>query len=901
LPAPSAITFPQQIHVNAFSIDSLDPATILVATSIGLFGTNGAGQLWGQRNTGLNVSGSGYVSVVNVFYNPVNPLVAYAVTSGPSYLFASSDAGNTWRLLEPSYPGEPLEPKFTYSPNLASTITTDGSTLYAINGNGTLLASLDGGTSWIKLMSGFFAPVSIQVDPSNPSTLYVLDSRTLHKSTDGGATFANIKTTVFPRSLAVDANGAVYVGADNPPIYVSTDGGATFSPVPNLTGSSIPTLSVSGNNVYVGTPSPSTPFVIKLDPSGQTTLFSTFLGGSSYDTITGLAVDAQGDAVVGGIKNSSDFPLTTPPSSGKNAGFITKLSADGASLIYSIATVGLVQAVALDPVGNVLATGQVSGAVLATTPSAFQTSVPSTPCNRPSVTLFGPAIQTGNAFVSKISADGQSILYTTYLTGSCGSYGSGITADSAGDAIVTGNTTSANFPVTAGSYQSAFPGPADKTTYPGGILTAGFVSILSPSGDKLLAGTYLGGGYSTQAASSLVDGSGNVYITGSTQGFASGATPGAYQTKFVDQCIPTVNIGPGPPYTGTADAFVLKLDPALSTARFLTYLGGGCNDSGRQIALDSSGNVWVTGTTVSSDFPVSQPFESSGISSSAIPGFVSELSADGSQLLFSSFSQTWALASGRGSIYLAGSSGPSALVGKLDPAQSSTVSIDSISPVVVFPPPWVQFYGGVAPGQLIRIIGHNLGPTTKISGQADASGHLPFILGNTIVFFDNVAAPLFSVSATEIVCFVPFEAAAQARVSVSFNGQSSAPVLTGIVGSSPQVLSIVNQDGSANSADHPAKPGSVITIYVTGLGQTSPPGADGLMNSSPLPVPIAPVTVYFPATPSSATPKLVSAAPGMPAGMSQVIVQLPAMLIPVATQPVAISVNNTYAQIYTAQ
>src|SRR6185369_11817198 len=164
LPIP-VTTFSPTPTVNSFSIDAFDPATILVATTTGLYGTDSGGQFWGARTAGLNVSASGYVSVASAFYNPGNPLIAYAVTSGPSYLFASSDAGNTWGRLTPSYPGEPPAPTFTFSPNLAASLTPDGSTLYCIDGNGTFLKSTDGGDSWTKLSDGFFAPLSIQMDP----------------------------------------------------------------------------------------------------------------------------------------------------------------------------------------------------------------------------------------------------------------------------------------------------------------------------------------------------------------------------------------------------------------------------------------------------------------------------------------------------------------------------------------------------------------------------------------------------------------------------------------------------------------------------------------------------------------------------------------------------------------
>ena len=908
LPLVSAANYSPTISVNAFSIDSFDPATILVATSVGLFGTDSAGELWGARTTGLNVAGNGFVSVVSVFYNPINPLIAYAVTSGPSYLYTSADAGNTWQRLQPTYPGEPPAPQFTFSPNQAATITPDGKTLYDINGNGTLLSSPDGGNTWVKLAQGFFTPTSVQVDPSNLSNLYVLDYQGLHKSADGGATFAGVSTPISARSFVVDSTGAVYLGGLDRQLYVSTDGTVTFAPVPNVTGLDIPTLSVSGNKVYVGCNDQSAAFVVKLDPSGQNILYSTFLSGSLGDGINGIAVDAQGNAVLVGTMNSPDFPLTVPASSppgpNKSDGFLTKLSADGTHLIYSTALGAsksvTIQAVALDPSGAVYITGESNSSDFQTTPNAFQSAWPSTLCSHPPPTgVFGPPIPLGSAFVSKISANGTTPVYTTFLTGSCGSYTSGITVDQAGDAVVTGQTPSPDFPVSANSYQSTFPGPVSGT---GAILDAGFLAKISSAGDKLLASTFLGGGYATVANSAVLDPSGHAFVTGFTQGFATGATPGAYQTKLVDTCTPTVNIGFGLPYTGTGDAFVIELDPAFSTALFMTYLGGSCNEAGNQIALDSSENIWVAGSTSSPDFPLKAPFQASGIPSSPIQGFVSELSGDGSQLLFSSFSEASALAVGPGEIYLAGWTGSAASVAKLDPTQTPATSIDTILPVVAFPSSTVNpTFGGVTPGQLIQISGRNLGPASLASAQVDASGHLPFVLANTIVFFNNVPAPLVSVSASSILCYVPFEVVSTATVTVSAKGQVSNPVLIGILASSPQILSVVNQDGSVNSAAHPAKAGSVIALYVSGLGQTNPPGDDGLVNANPLPVPMAAVTVYFQATSSAIIPLFVGAAPGMIAGITQVNIQLPATVPPSGTTPSTINLNATSAKLYTTQ
>ncbi len=908
LPIANLMNYSPTISVNAFSIDPLDPATILVATNVGLFGTDSGGEFWGARTTGLNVTGNGFVSVASAFYNPINPLIAYAVTSGPSYLYTSSDAGNTWLRIQPTYPGEPPVPQFSYSPNQAGTITPDGKTLYDINGNGTLLSSTDGGNTWVKLARGFAIPTSIQVDPSNLSNLYVLDYYGLHKSTDGGATFTVITTPLSPRSLAVDSTGAVYLGGLVPLLYVSTDGTKTFAVVPNLTGLDNPALSTSGSNVYVGSSSVGASFVVKLDPTGQNILYSTFFGGTAGDSINGLAVDPQGNAVLVGTTNSPDFPLTvpvsSPPAAGKSDGFLTKLSADGTHLIYST---GLgasksvsIQGVTLDSSGAVYVTGESNSADFQTTSNAFQSAWPSTLCSHPPPPgIFGSQIPLGSAFVSKISANGITPVYMTFLTGSCGSYTSGITVDQAGDAVVTGYTPSPDFPVSANSYQSSFL-ESVTSTGPGAILNAGFLAKISPAGDKLLASTLLGGGYATVANSAVLDASGHAFVTGFTQGFATGATSGAYQTKFVDACTPYVNIGFGLPYTGTGDAFVIELDPAFSTARFMTYLGGSCNDSGSQIALDASGNIWIAGSASSPDFPLKGPFQGSGLSGSPIQGFVSELSGDGSQLLFSSYSEASALALGPAAIYLAGWTGSAASVAKIDPAQSPATSIDTLLPVIAFPPSTINpTFGGVTPGQLIQISGRNLGPANLASAQVDASGHLPFVLANTVVFFDNVPAPLVSVSASSIICYVPFEVVSTAKVTVSANGQMSNPVLIQVLASSPQILAVVNQDGSVNSAAHPAKAGSVILLYVSGLGQTNPPGDDGVVNASPLPVPLTTVLVNFPALSSGITPQFAAAAPGMIAGITQVNIQLPATTPSSGTTPITIGLNTASAKLYT--
>jgi len=170
---------------------------------------------------------------------------------------------------------------------------------------------------------------------------------------------------------------------------------------------------------------------------------------------------------------------------------------------------------------------------------------------------------------------------------------------------------------------------------------------------------------------------------------------------------------------------------------------------------------------------------------------------------------------------------------------------------------------------------------------------MPFRLGGTTVRFDNIPAPLDSVSDTEILCFSPFEITDHTTVQVESNGVFSNPVRVGVPESDIQIVAVSNEDGSPNSADHPAKPGSVLIFYVSGLGLTRPLSSDGLLNSPPLAVPIVPVTVYFG---SPVQPEFVGAAPGEPAGKTQINVRLPLADV----SPSTIRINTVAMPIYVA-
>ena len=168
------------------------------------------------------------------------------------------------------------------------------------------------------------------------------------------------------------------------------------------------------------------------------------------------------------------------------------------------------------------------------------------------------------------------------------------------------------------------------------------------------------------------------------------------------------------------------------------------------------------------------------------------------------------------------------------------------------------------------------------------------------MFFDNIPAPLISVQASSIVCFVPFEVASATQITVASSGQRSNGFRITVLPSAPQIMSIANQDATPNSADHPAKAGSVIAVYVSGLGETSPLSVDGLVNAAPLPVPLVPVSVFVPGGTPGSAPDAVSAAIGLIAGITQVNVRLPAT-ISTTNNAVVVGVNSASATVYVTQ
>ena len=345
----------------------------------------------------------------------------------------------------------------------------------------------------------------------------------------------------------------------------------------------------------------------EFDPNKPLTIdpilsYSSFLGGASFDIGSDIAVDSSGSLYVTGITASPDFPVT-PGSSDtvlsflSSDVFITKFSPAGTEVIYSTYLGGSSDesvfsdpyneregepSIALDGAGSAYVTGGTSSSDFPVTPGAFQRN----------------ADGGGDAFITKLSPSGNALVYSTYLGGDEPDIGADIAVDQTGFACVTGNTYSRNFP-TANALQ---PVHSDDRCNGGDFVyrcSDAFVTRLDPQGSSLIYSTYLGGNRYDAASGIAVDALGSAYVSGLTGSSDFPTTPGCPQPRFNGGSLVYFQQLPN-----AGDAFVSRISSSGSFLIYSTYLGGAANDAAIAIAVDSSGNAYVTGSTTSADFPV---------------------------------------------------------------------------------------------------------------------------------------------------------------------------------------------------------------------------------------------------------------------------------------------------------
>ena len=386
--------------------------------------------------------------------------------------------------------------------------------------------------------------------------------------------------------------------------------------------------------------------------------FSSLLGGTQFDAVYAVAGDPAGNTYLTGTTFSSDFPLgpgNVKSSRSNRDVFITKIAygTAGASVVYTTILMSsgndAGNGIAVDAAGNVFVAG-VAGAGFPVTSGAAQR-------------IFG-GLQDG--FMVRLDAVGR-LVYSTYLGGGGSDTATGIALDYAGNAYVSGYTSSVQFPTTAGAPQTSFHGGADaflaKYSAGGSLLYSTLLGgsgtdlaravAVTPAGRPCIAGytdsadlpvqnalqtyrggpgdalvaclsagghtwdyvTYLGGRGPDDAYAIAEDASGNAYLTGATYSDDFPVTAGAFQTAR----------------RGDYDAFVVKLSPTGNARVYSTLVGGSGSDTGTALTVDFAGQVWGAGNTSSLDLPVVNAWQST--SHGGFDGFVFRLSVDGKSLL----------------------------------------------------------------------------------------------------------------------------------------------------------------------------------------------------------------------------------------------------------------------------
>ncbi len=326
--------------------------------------------------------------------------------------------------------------------------------------------------------------------------------------------------------------------------------------------------------------------------------FSTYLGGGSTDAGYGIVVDDENYIYVAGATASTDFPDTNAYQGSMAGGdwdaFVVKYAPGGDSVLYSSYLGGTgadyAYSVEVDTAGSIYLVGRTSS------------------LDFPTVSPIQEADSAADAFVTKLSGDGSTLIYSTYLGGSGSDLGWDIDVDAAGNAYVIGYTLSTDFP-TVGAFQDTLGGSYDV-----------FISKISSSGSSLVYSTYIGGEGMDIGQGIEVDGSGRAYITGYT----------------TSEQYPTVN-----PYQGNLatrnrpDMFVSRLNSFGTALIFSTYLGGIKSDLGYDIVVGRDGSIYIAGRTMSYDFPTVNPLQVDLKGNSDL--FIAKFNATGSALLFSTY------------------------------------------------------------------------------------------------------------------------------------------------------------------------------------------------------------------------------------------------------------------------
>ncbi len=691
--------------------------------------------------------------------------------------------------------------------------------------------------------------------------------------------------------------------------------------LPNGTSASAIQVDGSGNIYVAGSITPQAPksttdvsdaFAAKLSPDGSQVIWFTTLSGSSADHASALALGSDSSVYLTGDTQSADFPTTQgsmQPVLGNGAqAFAAKLSATGA-IVYATfiggAAVTYSGTVVVDATGDAFLTGTTGLAGFPTTPGAV--------VGDPSVyTELVVGYQTG--FIVELNPSGSAAVVAIRGFG-----GYEIAVDAQGYMYAAGSFAGPAGPLaptTPGAFQPSAAHEVYEVCLGLGLFgnfpcTYQHIAKIDPTGTQLIYATYIAGQLGAVPYGIAVDPSDNVIVAGSTNGADYPVTPGAYQSLYTANpqfiLLPIVNLEP-PPEAG----YVTKLNATGTAILWSSYfsgsgaggiqinssMGSAAGDSINSMAIDASGNIVIGGSAASGDLPglwttpvASRPTPSGNL------GFVARFSPDGGSISATQLFPTV----GTGGVRIAVRSDGTAV------ALGSTPSIVSFPAngrvYAIADPADNTRVVSVAPGQLLTLYGTNLAP----SSPAAPSSGFPTSFNGVTVTFNGIPAPILYTSGIQINMQVPYEIAGQTQVTMQVSSQLVTPpvsesYLLGVVALQPSVFLsatnfngpifgqlpcnetvyvgvqalALNPDGSVNSCANPAAPGSAVSIFVNGLGVTSPSLSTGAVNST-APVAITPaVAVNLPASSATASAISTVAAPGAISALAETMLQLTA-------------------------
>lgn len=379
-------------------------------------------------------------------------------------------------------------------------------------------------------------------------------------------------------AIAIDSSNNVYAGG-------------------RTTSSDFPTTAGAFDTTFGGGTSMDDGWVSKLNPSGSSLLFSTYLGGSGDDEVRDIDVDASGNVFItgygaGGYPTTSGAYDTSHGGGGFHDAFATKLNSSGAALDYSTLLGGQKldagTSISVDSSGNAYVFGETESNDYPNTTGALDN------------TLGGFR----DDFITKVNPTGSGLVYSTYIGGSGHETWGDIAIDTSGNVYATGLTSSSDFYNTTGAYDNTYNGGNDI-----------FALKLNAAGSALEYSTFIGGSSQDWGRYITVDGSGRAYIQGAVISTDFPTTPNAYSNASA----------------GGQDVMIIVVSTTGDSLLYSSYFGGSASDGTSGIAVDQNGDVYITGSASSNDFPVTAGAYDTVLNSGTSTisdGYVSKLSLD---------------------------------------------------------------------------------------------------------------------------------------------------------------------------------------------------------------------------------------------------------------------------------